>query len=165
MKQYVELLKTIVPEWGQEGAGGSQPKGRGGMGPVFSCLAAGEDANDDSQTAGPRTLHELAGEGDVSAVASMLDAGEAIDGRDETGCTALHFAADRGHVEVTRLLIQAGADLNAQDADGQTPLHYAAITEHREVYDLLVESGADISIKDSQGATAAANAPAGWGLG
>ncbi len=78
-------------------------------------------------------MQEIAGEGDVDMVSQMLEAGAAMNGRDDSGCTALHFAADRGNVDVARLLIQAGADVNAQDADGQTPLHYAAITEHREV--------------------------------
>ncbi|GLC45207.1 Acyl-CoA binding domain containing 5 [Pleodorina starrii] len=165
MTQYVELLQKVVPEWGQGGASGSQPKAKGTMGPVFSCLAAGEEAGDGGgQAAGPKTLQEVAGEGDVDAVAGMLDAGEAVDCRDESDCTALHFAADRGSAQVARLLIGSGADVNARDADGQTPLHYAAITDHREVYDILVEAGADVSIQDSQGTTAADNAPAAWGL-
>ncbi|GIL55303.1 hypothetical protein Vafri_10862 [Volvox africanus] len=164
MREYVELLRKVAPDWGQESAGGSQPKAKGTMGPVFSCLAAGEEASGDAQSAGLKTLHEVAGEGDVAAVASMLDAGEYINERDDSACTALHFAADRGSVDVARLLISAGADLNAQDTDGQTPLHYAAVTEHREVYDILVEAGADVNIKDSQGTTAMENAPPAWGL-
>ncbi|GIM03400.1 hypothetical protein Vretimale_8149 [Volvox reticuliferus] len=164
MNEYVELLRKVAPEWGQEAAGGSQPKAKGSMGPVFSCLAAGEEDSDDEQAAGLKTLHEAAGEDDVATVASMLDAGENIDSRDISGCTALHFAADRGSADVARLLISAGADLNARDIDGQTPLHFAAVTEHREMYDILVEAGADVNIKDSQGTTAMENAPPAWGL-
>lgn len=82
---------------------------------------------------GERTLHELAGEGDVEGLRRMLQQGTPVDARDDAGCTALHFAADRGAVEAARVLVEAGADLGARDDEGQTPLHYAAITEQREV--------------------------------
>ncbi|KXZ49170.1 hypothetical protein GPECTOR_23g96 [Gonium pectorale] len=165
MRQYAELLQRVAPEWNQAEVGTSQPKSRGGMGPVFSCLAAGEDADAGQEAVGPRTLHEVAGEGDVEALTGMLEGGAQVDGRDEDGCTPLHFAADRGSVAAAQALIAAGAHLDAQDADGQTPLHYAAITENREVYDLLVAAGADVSVRDKQGSTAAEAAPASWGLG
>ncbi|KAG2431075.1 hypothetical protein HXX76_009608 [Chlamydomonas incerta] len=169
MQRYVELLSGVAPDW-DAGASGSKPgRSRGGggaMGPVFSSLAAGEEAeaSGEGDEGRPRSLHELAGEGDLEAVAAALEAGADVDGRDESGCTALHFAADRGAAGVAAALLAAGADVNAADVDGQTPLHYAAVTEHRELYELLVGAGADVSIRDSSGATAAEGAPQGWGL-
>ncbi|KAG2448088.1 hypothetical protein HYH02_007113 [Chlamydomonas schloesseri] len=171
MQRYVELLSSVAPGW-DAGTSGSKPgKSRGGggaMGPVFSSLAAGEEAEASGEGDDPgraRSLHELAGEGDLEAVAAALEAGADVNGRDESGCTPLHFAADRGAAEVAAALLAAGADVDAADVDGQTPLHYAAVTEHRELYELLVGAGADVSIRDSAGATAAEGAPAAWGLG
>ncbi|PNH08672.1 Acyl-CoA-binding domain-containing protein 1 [Tetrabaena socialis] len=167
MQQYTELLSRVTSEWDGAGASGgpggsAPPRSRGPMGPVFSCLAAEPDARDDE--AGPRTLHEVAGEGDVDALTEMLEAGAAVDGKDDMGCTALHFAADRGSAGAAQALISAGADVNALDDEGQTPLHYAAVTQHREVYDFLVSCKADVSIRDAQGETAMEAAPASWGL-
>jgi ankyrin repeat protein len=56
-----------------------------------------------------KTIHELAGAGDVEAVAKLLGAGHPLDERDDSNCTALHFAADRGRSEVVDLLLDAGA--------------------------------------------------------
>lgn len=49
MRLYVDMLAQVAPEWdsqaggsggGGAGEGGGRPKGKGGMGPVFSSLAA-----------------------------------------------------------------------------------------------------------------------------
>lgn len=164
MAQYTSLLSHVAPEWDERQEEGRQPRAKGGMGPVFSSLAAGAEAAGAEEAMGERTLHELAGEGDVEGLRRMLQQGTPVDARDDAGCTALHFAADRGAVEAARVLVEAGADLGARDDEGQTPLHYAAITEQREVYNLLVSAGADAAAPDSGGTTALEAAPASWGL-
>lgn len=47
MQRYVELLCTVAPDWDAAASGSKPGKSRGGggaMGPVFSSLAAGEEA-------------------------------------------------------------------------------------------------------------------------
>ncbi len=44
MAQYTSLLSQVAPEWDERPEEGRQPRAKGGMGPVFSSLAAGEEA-------------------------------------------------------------------------------------------------------------------------
>jgi ankyrin repeat protein len=59
------------------------------------------------------------------AVATLLDAGAAINAVNEADFTALHGAAFRGLNEVIRLLVERGADINARDFKGRTPYRIA----------------------------------------
>jgi ankyrin repeat protein len=77
--------------------------------PALIALQAAADAGSSSSS-----IHELAGQGDLTALQACLDSGTAVDSRDSDGCTALHFAADRGQPEAVMLLLAAGADINAQ---------------------------------------------------
>lgn len=44
MAQYTSLLSHVAPEWDERQEEGRQPRAKGGMGPVFSSLAAGAEA-------------------------------------------------------------------------------------------------------------------------
>jgi ankyrin repeat protein len=77
---------------------------------VWFALQAAAGAGSGSSS----SIHELAGQGDLTALQACLDSGAAVDSRDSEGCTALHFAADRGQPEAVMLLLAAGADINAQ---------------------------------------------------
>src|SRR5947209_8004358 len=72
-------------------------------------------------------------EGDSQAVQSLLDAGAAMNSRDEIGETPLHRAACAGNLESAQLLMERGAEVNAQDANGQSPLAAAAASSHADV--------------------------------
>ncbi|MFY2563430.1 ankyrin repeat domain-containing protein [Corallococcus terminator] len=52
----------------------------------------------------------------------VLDAGAAVDARDDSGQTPLHRAMGAGKPELVKLLIERGADVNAIDGMGRTPV-------------------------------------------
>jgi uncharacterized protein len=56
---------------------------------------------------------------------ALLEAGAAIDERDERGRTALHYAAAAGYTDVAKRLVEHGASLLVTDADGVTPVDAA----------------------------------------
>ncbi|MFY0565600.1 ankyrin repeat domain-containing protein [Archangium lansingense] len=59
----------------------------------------------------------------------VLDAGAAIDARDDTDQTPLHRAAARGAAPVIQVLLERGAEVNALDGLGRTPLGVALRTQ------------------------------------
>lgn len=75
---------------------------------------------------GATALHWAAAggtEGHVATVRWLLEAGAAVDARDQHGCQPLHWAARGGHPEVMQLLVAYGADSSAVDSSGVTALH------------------------------------------
>jgi ankyrin repeat protein len=88
----------------------------------------------------------------ASEVNRLLEAGEQVNGRDETGATALMYAALYSSPEMLRRLIARGADVNAANAAGATALMWAA--DSLEKTRLLLDNGASINTKSSDGTTA-----------
>ncbi len=90
--------------------------------------------------------------GDTVTIASVLNAGAAIDSIDAQGNRrALNYAAIGNHVAAARLLIKRGATVNLANRTGFTPLHHAAEAGALDALALLLESGADASIASTQG--------------
>jgi hypothetical protein len=58
---------------------------------------------------------------DVIAVELLLDAGAAINAKNEGGNTALHHAISMGNFGVARLLIRRGADQSIRNEEGKLP--------------------------------------------
>jgi len=110
------------------------------------CSAAALDADSVSTV-----LHALADRGDVAATRQKLEAGEAVDGRDERGMTPLHHAAVTGHLGVAGALLDRGADPNARAEGDMTPLHFAAMLAHPEMVGLLVRRGARTDLQNASG--------------
>lgn len=86
---------------------------------------------------------DLAYEGDVAGVRSLVSRGVSPESRDAKGRTALSAASFMGHYDVVCELIGCGADLNARDEDLNTPLILAIMDGHARVVELLLECGAD----------------------
>ncbi|CEQ41272.1 SPOSA6832_02981 [Sporobolomyces salmonicolor] len=105
-------------------------------------------------------LHELALEGDASALSAFLSSAEGkschVDERDSYGFAPLHLATDRGaaqiyhkkrpvltsaaptgHAEVVKVLLAAGADKSLKDDDGNTALDLARLAEQDELVAVL----------------------------
>jgi hypothetical protein len=110
------------------------------------CQAATLDA-----APGSTVLHHAAAQGDVATIRRGLDAGDAVDGRDDRDMTPLHHAASTGHLDAAGLLLDRGADPNARAAGDMTPLHFAAMLAHPEMVGLLSRRGARTDIRNSSG--------------
>ncbi|UCG66969.1 MAG: ankyrin repeat domain-containing protein, partial [Deltaproteobacteria bacterium] len=90
----------------------------------------------------PKSLHEVAIEGDLDRVKAMLAGGANVNAWDQLNASALHYACQQGNIEVAELLIAKGARV---DAGRATPLHYAVEKGHKEVVELLIAKGANVN--------------------
>jgi Ankyrin repeats (many copies)/Ankyrin repeats (3 copies) len=97
------------------------------------------------------SLHLAADRDDIGAIAQRLDAGDAVDIRDERGMTPLHRAAVMGRLKAAGLLLDRGADPNARAEGQMTPLHFAAMLAHPEMAGLLARRGARTDLKNDSG--------------
>jgi ankyrin repeat protein len=97
-------------------------------------------------TAGCRSIHEAARDGDVAAVEKMLARGCDPNARSWRNSRPLLEAASGGHLDVVKLLVEKGADVNQQGDCWLAPLHLAAHNGHVEVVCYLLEHGADVSL-------------------
>jgi hypothetical protein len=96
-------------------------------------------------------LHQAARKGDTAALKQRLDAGDAVDVRDDRDMTPLHYAAAAGRLDAAGLLLDRGADPNARAAGDMTPLHFAAMLAHPEMAGLLMRRGARADIRNASG--------------
>jgi len=83
-----------------------------------------------------------AGNGQVDAVAYLVERGFPFNLPDDAGNTALTYAAHFGKCEVIRYLAQKGANLSSE-IDGWQPAHVAARQGHLNAVKLLIELGVD----------------------
>lgn len=100
---------------------------------------AGED--------GETPLHLAAGNGQLSTVTQLLQAG-AVMSIDNMGRAPLHFAAGAGHLAAAKLLLDARAYFELEDATRRTALHHAARGGHVDVSQLLLDTGSRIDPMD-----------------
>src|SRR5262245_15627828 len=88
-------------------------------------------------------LFDAARDGDVAAVARLLDSGVPVDARSRYGATALFFACDKQHVDVVRILLERGADVNATDTFYKaTAFEFVVLRGGRDIARLMIEKGA-----------------------
>ncbi|MFC7220326.1 ankyrin repeat domain-containing protein [Streptomyces polyrhachis] len=98
-----------------------------------------------------RTLLTAAAAGDTDAVHAALDAGAAVEARDEHRRTPLLLAALGDHTAAARLLLAAGADPDAQDDRQDTPWLVTGVTGGVAMMRLLLAAGADLRITNRFG--------------
>jgi ankyrin repeat protein len=94
-------------------------------------------------------VHDAARQGDIQAVAKLLDQGVAPDAKDETGETALLPTSLAGHADVVATLVKRGAGTGSRNDRGLTHLHGAAYDGSLESLQLLVDSGAAVNDSDN----------------
>ncbi len=111
------------------------------------------------------SLHDAAGEGDISQVKRLISQGADVNAKsDGFLLTPMHLAAIDGHKEVCELLIAKGAEVNAKSGEvpvprmnyrdeGLTPLHAACLRGHQEVAKLLLDHGAEVNAKTKHSRT------------
>jgi uncharacterized protein len=92
--------------------------------------------------AAPDALRQAAQDGDVTALATLLEGGSEVDARDAEGRTALMQAILHGQAQAVAILLDHGADPNAADAHGTTPLEAAVAGDQREISAALRRYGA-----------------------
>jgi ankyrin repeat protein len=84
----------------------------------------------------------------IRTVRCLVEAGAALDGRDELDLTPLMIACHNGRVKgsaIALLLLEAGANVNeVRAADGITALHWAAENAQPAVVEALLAAGAPV---------------------
>ena len=91
---------------------------------------------------------EAARNGATGIVQAALDAGIAVDFRDERGYSAPLRAAAAGQAPTVRLLLARGAPPNSTSDDGaETALTAAVVGRSLECVELLVSAGADLGLR------------------
>jgi hypothetical protein len=112
-------------------------------------------------------LHRAARQGDLAAIASLLEAGAAVDAPGGVnGWTPLQHAIHKRQAGAVKALLSAGADVDGPRehpawARGVTPLMMAAGHGHLEIVEALLAAGADP--RASHGSVNALWAAAGFG--
>jgi ankyrin repeat protein len=130
--------------------------GRGDRAEAESMLAARPTLRDELTAEHYVALHRAAEQGDVAAIALLLDCGfDANQGDEEIGKTALHSAAMAGRPDAVRVLLARGASPDVRDREfhGQ-PLVWAAegsrshgerAQDYAEVGRLLLDAGSPVA--------------------
>ena len=108
-------------------------------------LADYEEGFGDAEQIGPHSrsrvgdtpLHIAAIQGNVRAIALLLNAGANIQATGETGYTPLHYAVSQQRPEAVRFLLERGADLSQRSETGETPAELAEHFHNHEILRLL----------------------------
>jgi len=144
MKEYIEGMSNIDPDWELKAQGGDGPK----TGWVTVSSLARNDDDEKIISDADKTPFDWVKENNLVKLKSLDSS--AMEITDEDGMSLLHWAADRDYPDIMLYLI-GKVDINVQDADGQTALHYAASCGNVKALNVLIDNGADQSIKDNEG--------------
>jgi hypothetical protein len=117
---------------------------------VLAVVAVQDHGNaQDEALDNDRALVVAAGDGDLSAVRSLLREGASVRYADDAGVTALIAASYPNHIEVADVLIDAGADVNAQDDSQQSAYLIATSEGYLDLLRLTLQPRADVRSTDS----------------
>ncbi|MDP3911671.1 MAG: ankyrin repeat domain-containing protein [Gemmatimonadales bacterium] len=86
-------------------------------------------------------LHAAVASRSLPVVELLVNAGAAIDARQQEGFTPLHGAVHQGNLEMTRLLLAHGADPKLQNDAGKSAIGLAAEANHAAILKLLKGRG------------------------
>ena len=92
-------------------------------------------------TAADQALLTAASRDDPAGVRAALEAGAAIDARDDHGQTALLFAVQRDDRDLALDLIRRGADINAEAVNHDTPWLLAGALGRTELLAAMLDTG------------------------
>ena len=100
---------------------------------------------------------------DTDVMAALLDAGAAVNARNDRGITALYFAAATGHEAQVKLLLARGADKTIASKTGWTPLRITKVKGIEPIAKLLDPDGKGDGSPEPAPVTAAGAAAAAGG--
>lgn len=86
---------------------------------------------------------DMARQGKVQMLSSVIDQGIPVDLTDGKGDSLLILASYNSQPEVVKALIERGANLNQLNARGQSALTCAVFKQDEETTKMLLEAGAD----------------------
>ncbi len=86
---------------------------------------------------GDTPLHIAAINGNLEAIALLLQEGAELNAKGEDGMTPLHYAVQMGQIEAIKILIEHAADSTLTDEFGDTPLTKARIMNNSHIEALL----------------------------
>ena len=89
----------------------------------LALIAAGFKSEPEKANEFSQSLLQVAADGDIDQVKSLLSQGADVNTEDEKGQTALHLAVREGHVTMAELLLSKGAEVNTKDKFGWTALN------------------------------------------
>ncbi|XP_021120607.1 ankyrin repeat and SOCS box protein 5 isoform X3 [Heterocephalus glaber] len=92
-------------------------------------------------------LHEVASQGRLLALRTLLSQGYNVNAVTIDHVTPLHEACLGGHVACAKTLLEAGANVNAITIDGVTPLFNACSQGSASCTELLLEYGAKAQLE------------------
>ena len=108
-----------------------------------------------ADSAADQALLTAASRNNAAGVTVALDAGAAIDARDNHGQTALLFAVQHGNLRLARELIARHADINAQALNQDTPWLLAGALGRTEMLAAMLDTGkVDYTIRNRYGGNA-----------
>ncbi len=108
----------------------------------------------DNAAPGVQRLHAAASRGDARVMATLLDHGVPVDGRNNNGETALLLAVQAGHTLIADMLVARGADINAQAANKDTPWLLAGADGRTAMLEFMLPRGPDYALRNRYGGSA-----------
>jgi ankyrin repeat protein len=109
---------------------------------IASLILYGADVNAVNKD-GAGAIHFAAGDGSVSRLTLLADAGANIGAMSQAG-TPLHWAAGKGRIDTIKVLVDRGSDMNQLSSQGLPAVLMAAVGSSDEGVAYLVNKGADI---------------------
>ena len=148
---------------------------------VMECLIKnGADVNQQNGgDLGYTPIEEAAREGNVDAIALLLQHGAEIDKGNTINSNALIGACIGAHADAVNMLLEKGSNINHADDNGQTALHYLCryakqwgsftitqtvdgvttelenprFLQHTAIFNILIDKGADVTLETNYGYT------------
>lgn len=110
---------------------------------LFGCTSAiAQTAPSRHEITHYHDIHKAAYDGDVNALAVLIEAGANLETRDGSGRTPIIIAAFASHDRIVKILATAGADLNAMESQAYDIVTIASVANDRDMLSLVLELGA-----------------------
>ncbi|EFJ31795.1 hypothetical protein SELMODRAFT_3903, partial [Selaginella moellendorffii] len=120
---------------------------------IVLLIAKGADPCRKDKEGASSPLHLAVGQGEVTIVTALLEAGAEIDKKNKLGHTPLHYAVGQARADIARKLRDKGADFRLEDETGAGVLHFAARGGGKDIFALLDPNGPEVNRATKAGLT------------